>query len=72
MCLQPGELGRAGEEHSQENTMTLYMKFNMAVLRAYVRQYCTRMHAYSIQQAEHAPESDEIIKAFEICIYAFE
>jgi hypothetical protein len=49
------------------------MKFNMAVLRAYVRQYCTRMHAYSIQQAKHTPESDEIakeeiIKAFEIFI----
>jgi hypothetical protein len=38
------------------------MKFNMAVLRAYVRQYCTRMHAYGIQQAKHTPESDEIAK----------
>jgi hypothetical protein len=73
MCLQPGELGPAGEGHSQENITTLYMKFNMAVLRAYVRQYCTRMHAYSIQQAKHTPEIDEIakeeiIKAFHICI----
>lgn len=53
------------------------MKFNMAVLRAYVRQYCTRMHAYGTQQEKNAPESDEIakeeiIKAFEMCIYAFQ